>query len=54
MSFSEFRAKFQSHLDQMVQGAPRLYEVNVDKDAMWNLYLDSFPADANVVFRKRR
>lgn len=54
MSFSEFRAKFQSHLDQMMQGVPRLYEVDLDKDVLWNLYLDSFPADANVIFRKRR
>lgn len=54
MTFAQFRSLFQSHLEQTVRGVDRLYEVNVDKDKLWNLYLDSFPADANVIYRKRR
>lgn len=32
----------------------QLYIVNVDKDEMWNLYLDSFGPGTNILFRKRR
>lgn len=31
-----------------------LFEVDLDKDHLWNLYLDSFPAGTNAIYRKRR
>ena len=31
-----------------------LFEVAIDKDALWNLYLDSFPEGTNSMYRKRR
>lgn len=31
-----------------------LYEVDIDKDYLWNLYLDSFPEGTNPVYRERR
>lgn len=31
-----------------------LFEVAIDKDALWNLYLDSFPEGTNPIYRKRR
>lgn len=31
-----------------------LYEVDVDKDYLWNLYLDSFPEGTNPIYRERR
>ena len=36
------------------QEATHLFEVNVDKDELWNTYLDSFPAGTNEIFRERR
>lgn len=31
-----------------------LYEVDIDKDYLWNLYLDSFPEGSNPIYRERR
>lgn len=31
-----------------------LYEVDIDKDYLWNLYLDSFPEGTNPIYRERR
>lgn len=31
-----------------------LFEVDIDKDYLWNLYLDSFPEGTNEIYRKRR
>jgi hypothetical protein len=31
-----------------------LYEVDIDKDHLWNLYLDSFPEGTNPIYRERR
>lgn len=31
-----------------------LFETDIDKDYLWNLYLDSFPEDTNPVYRERR
>lgn len=54
MSFIDFRTKLQEHFASMVEGAVRLFTVDVDKDEMWNLYLDSFPAGTNEIYRERR
>lgn len=35
-------------------GSNSLFEVNLDKDELWNLYLNSFPEGTNPIFRKRR
>lgn len=54
MNFSEFRTLLQNNVQQMVSGQNTLFVVDVDKDAMWELYLDSFPAGTNEVYRQRR
>jgi hypothetical protein len=37
----------------MIEGVNVLFTVDLDKDALWKLYLDSFPAGANEIFRTR-
>lgn len=32
----------------------RLFETDIDKDYLWNLYLDSFPEGTNPIYRERR
>lgn len=54
MNFTEFKKAFQKNFADMTKDADVLFEVNVDKDLFWNLYLDSFPAGTNEIFRERR
>lgn len=54
MEFKEFRNMISDHFKTMTKDVDRLFEVGVDKDEMWNVYLDSFPAGTNEIYRKRR
>lgn len=54
MEFTEMRNKLMEHFNEMVQDIDHLFEVAVDKDEFWNLYLDSFPAGTNEIYRERR
>lgn len=54
MKFAEMRTLMQKHFKEMSDSADHLFEVAVDKDELWNLYLDSFPIGTNEVFRERR
>lgn len=52
--FLKFKKALQDHFNEMQREATHLFEVNVDKDELWNTYLDSFPAGTNEIFRERR
>ena len=54
MEFTEMRDKLMENFAEITKDATHLFEVNVDKDEMWNLYLDSFPAGTNEIYRERR
>lgn len=54
MEFKEFKQIFQDNCYQILRNVDNLFEVEVDKDELWNLYLDSFPEGTNEIFRKRR
>lgn len=54
MTFAEMKIVMQKHFAKITKDADRLFEVSVDKDELWNLYLDSFPAGTNEVYRERR
>ena len=54
MEFKEFKALLQENFKEMVADASHLFEVNLDKDALWNLYLESFPPGTNEVYKERR
>ena len=54
MEFTEMRNKLMEHFNEMVKDIDHLFEVAVDKDELWNLYLDSFPAGTNEIYRERR
>lgn len=52
--FKEFRALLQDHFNEMVKDGAPLFITNADEDKLYDLYLDSFPAGTNPIFRKRR
>lgn len=54
MEFLNFRNALQKNFAEMTKDATHLFEVAVDKDELWNLYLDSFPAGTNEIYRERR
>lgn len=54
MEFKKFKTQLQEHFAEMTKDAPKLFEVEIDKDEFWDLYLDSFPAGTNEIYRKRR
>ena len=54
MEFKDFRKAIQDHFTEMISNVSQLFEVEVDKDEMWNTYLDSYPKGTNLIYRKRR
>ena len=37
-----------------ISATNRFFETDIDKDYLWNLYLDSFPEGTNPIYRERR
>jgi len=54
MEFKNFRDKLQKNFAALAKNATMMFEVDLNRDELWNLYLDSFPAGKNEVYRERR
>lgn len=54
MGFNNFKNALQENFKSMSEGVNHLFEIEVDKDELWNLYLDSFPDGTNEIYRERR
>lgn len=54
MDFKAFRDLIASNFAEISKDATHIFEVEVDKDKFWNLYLDSYPEGTNQIYRKRR
>ena len=52
--FKDFVKAIQKNLQQMSKDSSRLFTVNVDTEELYNLYLDSFPAGTNEIYKERR
>lgn len=52
--FRDFVKAIQKNLQQMSKDSSRLFTVNVDTEELYNLYLDSFLAGTNEIYRERR
>lgn len=54
MEFEKFKHLLQEHVEELLKDQSHLFVIDVDKDVLWNTYLDSFPEGTNEIFRKRR
>jgi hypothetical protein len=54
MEFNQLNQMLQENFNEMSKDVSHLFQVEVDKDEFWLLYLDSFPKGTNELFRKRR
>lgn len=54
MRFEEFSKALNEHLEKMMRSDRGLFQVAVDKDKMYNKYLDSYPLESNKIYRTRR
>lgn len=53
LDFNLFKKEINQHLEQMYTN-DHLFEVNLDKDVLYNLYLDSIPPEDNKIYVTRR
>ena len=54
MEFRQLKQALQINFLKLMKDETHLFEVEVDKDELWNLFLDSFPAGTNEVYKERR
>jgi hypothetical protein len=54
MEFISFKLMIQDHFKEMITDASTLFEVDIDKDKLWALYLDSIPTEFNPVYREKK
>jgi hypothetical protein len=54
MIFREFRDLLQGHVLKLMEDAQFLFVTAVDRDVLWETYLDSFPEGTNEIYRERR
>ena len=52
-TFEEFATTLRKHVAEMVEDDNDLFVVDLDKDALWELYLNSYPEGTNPIFRER-
>jgi len=54
MEFVRFKKLLQTHVVSMLKDQDALFTTDIDKDELWDIYLDSFPKGMNEIFRERR
>lgn len=50
IEFREFKKFFQNNFDQVIKDQTHLFVVDLDRDTLWNAYLDAFPGELRQSF----
>lgn len=53
MTFIKMREAFLDNFNKKIASNNHLFEVGLDKDKLWDLYLNAFPKEYNPLFRER-
>jgi len=54
MTIKHVKKALQDNFIEMSKDSAHLFEVELNKDELWNIYLDSFPSGTNEIHRVRR
>ncbi len=54
IEFNDFMALYTQNAKSIFKDSKHLFVVDVDKDSLWDTYLNSFPDEYNQVYRTRR
>ncbi|MFC8685972.1 hypothetical protein [Brevibacillus porteri] len=54
MEFKNFKMLLQDNFKEITKDITKLFEVELDKDKLWELYLDSFPVGTNEIHNEKR
>ena len=52
--FTIFKKQFQKHFQEMTKNVQTIFMVNLNKDELWEPYLNSFPAGTNEIHKTNR
>ena len=54
MDFDRFRDRMTAHIEELILGHDRIFEVDCNSDSLYEMYLNSYPEGTNPIFRVRR
>jgi len=54
MEFKDFMVLFEKNAKEIFDNSHDLFLVDIDKDTLWETYIESFPAEKNKLYRVRR
>jgi hypothetical protein len=54
LEFKDLKLALQQKFAELTKDTRHLYTANVDKEVIWDLYLDSFPEGTNEIYKERR
>ena len=54
MTMEDLCELLSAHFEEVSKDANYLFEVDLDKEKLWKIYLYSFPPEANGIYRQRR
>ncbi len=52
--FKNIQGGMEKHIKSLFKKTDSLYTLNLEKNELWDIYLDSFPKGTNEIFRERR